>query len=155
MDFETILPKLYLFGAIFFAACLLVIAAIMLDLWDGIYTARRTGQRVHSHRLRVTIAKIGEYFRLIAVGTLVDCLGSLFSFYPLPIITILFGAGLIIVELKSMLEHARRRKSHTAEMPEIIAQIIDCKHEPDAEQLVKKLSALLTTPEKDRTTSRK
>lgn len=155
MDLETILPKLYLFGAIFFAACLLVIAAIMLDLWDGIYTARRTGQRVHSHRLRVTIAKIGEYFRLIAVGALVDCLGSLFSFYPLPIITILFGAGLIIVELKSMLEHARRRKSHTAEMPEIIAQIIDCKHEPDAEQLVKKLSALLTTPEKDRTTSRK
>lgn len=121
----------------------------MLDLWDGIYTARRTGQRIHSHRLRVTIAKIGEYFRLIAVGALVDCLGSLFSFYPLPIITILFGAGLIIVELKSMLEHAKRRKSHTAEMPEIIAQIIDCKHEPDAEQLVKKLSSLLTTPDKD------
>lgn len=155
MDLETILPKLYLFGAIFFAACLLVIAAIMLDLWDGIYTARRTGQRVHSHRLRVTIAKIGEYFRLIAVGALVDCLGSLFSFYPLPIVTILFGAGLIIVELKSMLEHARRRKSHTAEMPEIIAQIIDCKHEPDAEQLVKKLTTLLTTPEKDRTAPQK
>lgn len=149
MNLETIIPKLYLFTAIFFAACLLVIAAIMLDLWDGIYTARRTGQRIHSHRLRVTIAKIGEYFRLIAVGALVDCLGSLFSFYPLPIITILFGAGLIIVELKSMLEHAKRRKSHTAEMPEIIAQIIDCKHEPDAEQLVKKLSSLLTTPDKD------
>ncbi len=60
---ETIVPlnKLYLFVGVFLAVCILVIAAIMLDLWDGVHTAKKTHQRVHSHKLRVTIAKMSEY----------------------------------------------------------------------------------------------
>ena len=134
---ETIdIDKLFLFVGVFFAVCILVILAIILDLWDGVHTARKTGQRVHSHKLRVTVSKMSEYFRFIVIGFLVDCLGSLFSFYPLPIIAMLFGVGLIIVEAKSMFEHARRRKSHATEIPDIIRGIVDCAHEKDAKRLV-------------------
>ncbi len=122
---ETILSleKVYLFLGIFLAVCILVIVAIMLDLWDGVHTAKKTNQRVHSHKLRVTITKMSEYWRFILIGFLVDCLGIFFSFYIMPFVAVLFGAGLIVVEAKSMFEHANRRKSQTLQLPEIIRSI--------------------------------
>lgn len=141
---ETILSfdKLHLFLAVFFAVCILVIGAIMLDLWDGVHTAKVTNQRVHSHKLRVTIAKMSEYFRFMLIGFLVDCIGFLFSFYTLPFVVVLFGVGLIIVEAKSMFEHASRRKSHATELPEIIQSIVECARDKDAEKIVKQIQGL-------------
>lgn len=118
------LEKGYLFIGVFFAVSLLVIMAIMLDLWDGVYTAKRTGQRVHSHKLRVTIAKVSEYWRFLLIGFLADCLGFLFSFYFLPFMALLFGMGLIVVDIISMFEHAKRRKSQLIDLPDIIDGII-------------------------------
>ena len=65
------LDKIFLFLGVFLAVSLLVIIAIMLDLWDGVYTAKKTNQRVHSHKLRVTIAKMSEYWRFLLIGFLV------------------------------------------------------------------------------------
>ena len=130
------LEKGYLFIGVFFAVSLLVIMAIMLDLWDGMYTAKRTGQRVHSHKLRVTIAKVSEYWRLLLIGFLADCLGFLFSFYFLPFMALLFGMGLIVVEIISMFEHAKRRKSHLIDLPEIIDGIIAATSKKDAEKII-------------------
>lgn len=138
---ETIVEreKAYLFLGIFLAVCILVIAAIMLDLWDGVHTAKKTQQRVHSHKLRVTIEKMSEYFRFIMIGFLVDCLGLFFAIYPMPFVAILFGAGLIAVEVKSMFEHANRRKSHATELPGIIESIVRCAHEKDAKRLIEQI----------------
>lgn len=135
---ETIFSfdKAVLFVGVFLAASLLVIAAVMLDLWDGVYTARRTGERVHSHKLRVTIAKVSEYWRLLLIGFLADCLGFLFSFYFLPFMALLFGAGLIVVEILSMFEHARRRKSHLTDLPDIISDIIGAADRKDAMRVI-------------------
>lgn len=143
---ETILSleKVYLFLGVFLVVCLLVITAIMLDLWDGVHTARKTNQRVHSHKLRVTIEKISEYFRFVLIGFLVDCLGLLFTAYPMPFIAILFGVGLITVEVKSMFEHASRRRSHVTQMPEIIRGIVECVHDKDAKRLVEQIQSLST-----------
>lgn len=142
---ETIVStdKIYLFLGIFLAVCIFVIGAIMLDLWDGVHTAKVTNQRVHSHKLRVTIDKMGEYWRFIMIGFLVDCIGMFFSFYLLPFMSVLFGVGLIAVETKSMFEHARKRKSHTEELPNIIKSIIECAHEQDAKVILKKISELI------------
>ena len=129
-------PKLALFFAIFLAICILVIVAIMLDLWDGVHTAHKTGEKVHSHKLRVTIGKISEYFRFIAIGFLIDCIGIVFSFYIMPFVAVLFGVGLIAVEAKSMFEHASRRKSHTAELPNIVRAIVDCHNVEEALKIV-------------------
>lgn len=141
MDMTTFvsIEKAYLFLGVFLAVCLLVIIAIMLDLWDGVHTARRTGQKVHSHKLRVTIGKMSEYWRFIMIGFLVDCLGMFFSFYLLPFVAVLFGAGLIIVEGKSMFEHAARRKSAAAGLPDVLRDIVDCAHEKDALGIVERI----------------
>lgn len=140
---ETILSldKLLLFLGVFFAVSLIVIMAIMLDLWDGVYTAKRTHQPVHSHKLRVTIAKMSEYWRFLLIGFLVDCLGVFFSFYFLPFVAVLFGAGLIVVEAKSMFEHANRRKSEMTDLPEIINEIIAAADKKDAQKVIEVLTA--------------
>lgn len=133
--------KLYLFLGVFLAVCLVVIIAIMLDLWDGVYTAKKTNQRVHSHKLRVTIAKMSEYWRFLLIGFLVDCLGVFFDFYFLPFVAVLFGVGLLVVETKSMFEHANRRKSHMTELPDIINDIIRAVDKKDAEKIIGVLTA--------------
>lgn len=145
------IDKLYLFLGAFFAVCVLVIASIMLDLWDGVHTAKKTNQRVHSHKLRVTIQKMSEYFRFILIGFLVDCIGILFSFYALPFVTLLFGVGLIIVEAKSMFEHASRRKSHMTQLPDIIQAVINCAHDKDAKKLIQEIQSLNLTPDNEDT----
>lgn len=145
MEAIVTVPKLYLFLGVFLGICLLVILAIIMDLWDGVYTARRIGERIHSHKLRVTLSKISEYFRFIAIGFLVDCVGMLFPFYFMPFVAMLFGVGLTIVEAKSMFEHARRRHSHTVEVPDIISSIIACAKEKDAHALIEEIEKRLTT----------
>lgn len=139
------LNKVYLFLGIFLAVCILVITAIMLDLWDGVHTARKINQRVHSHKLRVTIGKMSEYWRFIMIGFLVDCLGIIFSFYVLPFVAVLFGAGLIVVEAKSMFEHANRRRSHLTELPDIVKSIIKAVDEKDAHKIINQLQSERTT----------
>lgn len=134
------LDKLMLFLSIFFGVCVLVILAIMLDLWDGVHTARKTNTRVHSHKLRVTIDKMSEYFRFLLIAFLVDCMGLLFAVYVLPFMAMLFGVGLIVVEVKSMFEHAQRRKSHTTQLPDILRAMVDCAHEKDARKLLEQFS---------------
>lgn len=134
------LEKGYLFIGVFLAVSLLVIMAIMLDLWDGVYTATRTGQRVHSHKLRVTITKVSEYWRFLLIGFLADCIGFIFSFYSLPFMALLFGMGLIVVEIISMFEHAKRRKSHLIDLPDIIDGIIAASTKKDAEKIISVIS---------------
>lgn len=133
-----------LFVGIFFAISLLVIFAIMLDLWDGVHTARVTKESVHSHKLRVTINKMSEYWRFLIIGFLIDCIGIIFSFYIMPFIVVLFGVGLIIIEIKSMFEHAKRRKSGTTELPNILHQIVKCANEKDARDLVEQINILFS-----------
>lgn len=133
--------KVYLFLGIFLGVCILVITAILLDLWDGVHTARKTNQRVHSHKLRVTIGKMSEYWRFIMIGFLMDCLGVVFSFYILPFVALVFGAGLIAVEAKSMFEHANRRKSHTAELPDIVSSIISAVDKKDAHRILERIKS--------------
>lgn len=147
MESLVSLNKVYLFLGVFLAVSLLVILAIILDLWDGVHTARFTRQRVHSHKLRITVSKIGEYWRFILIGFLVDCLGVIFSFYFMPFVTVVFGAGLIAVEAKSMFEHAGKRKSHTRDLPDIIARIIGCVKAKDAEEIVKLISSNINSTE--------
>lgn len=136
------LSKVYLFLSVFLAITIIMVAAIMLDLWDGVYTARVTKERVHSHKLRVTIEKISEYWRFIVIGFLIDCIGFIFSFYFMPFVVVLFGVGLIIIEIKSMFEHAKRRKSQTTELPYIVQNIINCASKKDANDIIERITML-------------
>ena len=141
------ISKILIFLGVFLAVSIFVIIAIMLDLWDGVHTAKKLKDRVHSHKLRVTIAKISEYWRLMVIGFLLDCIGIVFSFYILPFFAMLFGFGLIVIEIKSMIEHAKRRKSHTAELPDILHKMVACANEKDAHDLLEKIVTLTVTKE--------
>lgn len=138
------ISKVILFLGVFLGVSILVVLAIILDLWDGVHTAKCLNERLHSHKLRVTISKMSEYWRFILIGFLIDCIGIIFSFYIIPYITILFGVGLIVVEIRSMFEHAKKRKSHTTELPDILRKIVECANEKDAHDLVEKINALFT-----------
>lgn len=145
------ISKILIFLGVFLAVSIFVIIAIMLDLWDGVHTAKKLKDRVHSHKLRVTIAKISEYWRLMVIGFLLDCIGIVFSFYILPFFAMLFGFGLIVIEIKSMIEHAKRRKSHTAELPDILHKMVACANEKDAHDLLEKIVTLTVTKETPKT----
>lgn len=125
------------------ALWLLVILAILLDLWDGVYTAKATHQRIHSHKLRVTIDKVSEYWRLMLIGFIIDTIGVLFPVYSLPFLSIVFCVGLIGVEAKSMFEHAKRRKSKALEAKDIISMVVACASEGDAHSVLEKINDYL------------
>ena len=137
--------KAFLFLGIFAAVCLFDILAIMLDLWDGVYTAKSVGEKIHSHKLRITIGKMSEYWRFLIIGFLVDCILSFFSFYILPFVVVLFGVGLIIVEAKSMFEHAQRRKSKASELPSILKKIVSVKNTQEARELLKDITEYINS----------
>lgn len=149
MDRVIIYDKAYLFIGIFVAVCILVIVAILIDLWDALYTAKSTGERVRSRKLRITMNKVGEYWRYIFLGFLLDCLCCCFSFYSLPFMAILFGVGLIVVEAKSMFEHSRRRKSHTANLPDLLKKIISASTSQEAEKILKNITEYINDKEKE------
>lgn len=122
---------------------ILVILAVLIDLWDGVYTARQMGQRVHSHKLRVTIRKIGEYWRFILMGFVADTIGILFPFWAWPYLSIIICLAIIFIEGKSVMEHAKRRKSHVAQIPSVITEIVHCACEKDALELIQRIKTMI------------
>lgn len=96
---------------------IIVLAAVVIDLIDALYTARRIGEDIRSRILRKTVAKLGEYWRVLATGALADTICVAADFYRLPYTAILIALGLVGIELKSLLEHARKRKSALADLP--------------------------------------
>lgn len=118
---------------------LLTVAAILIDLWDGIYTARRLGERLHSHRFRDTVRKAGEYWRVLLFGFVADTLCVLFPWYKLPYLTMLVCMALIVIEARSVFEHIRRRKSGIARVPDVVGKIVECVTRKDAVRLIESL----------------
>lgn len=141
--------KFMLFAGILLAISILVIVAIILDLWDGVHTARVTKENIHSHKFRITIGKISEYWRFIIIGFLIDCIGCIFDFYLIPFVAVIFGTGLILVEIKSMFEHAKRRKSNTMNLPIILKRIVEAANEKDARDILEKITSILEDKNKD------
>lgn len=124
---------------------LVVIIATLVDMWDGLYTARKLGEKLRSHKFRHTIQKLGEYWRVMLIGLVFDTLCLCIPWYNFSYLTILVAVGLLVIEGKSMLEHIKRRKNRLSELPEIITGIISCVDEKDAMALVKKIKESVDT----------
>lgn len=129
------------------ALWILVILAVFIDLWDGVYTARKLGQRVHSHKLRVTIRKIGEYWRFILMGFVADTIGILFPQYQWPYLSIIICLSIIGIEGKSVMEHAKKRKSKVADIPDMVQEMIDCANKKEAVDIIKRIKDMLEIEE--------
>ena len=137
------LPHLYKHFGINLGLWLLVIFAVLIDLWDAIYTARQLGKKIHSHKLRMTINKMGEYWRIMLLGFVFDLIGVIFPFYAYPYLSILICVGIVLIEIKSVWEHAKRRKSKVGELPDIIEEVIKVASKPEAEAVLNRFKEYL------------
>ena len=113
--------------------------SVLVDMWDGVQTARFMKEKVDSKGLRRTFAKAGDYWRMMLFGLMFDSLGLLFPWYILPYMTMVITVGVLVIEFRSVWEHNKRKRSHAAELPNVIANIIKCASEKDALELINKI----------------
>lgn len=117
-----------------------VFIANILDFWSGRDTAKALGEPIDSKGYRRTFVKIGDYYRVLMFLLLFDLIGSLFEFYKLPFATLLGSVAVIAIELKSVIENSRRKKSHSAEIPQIIKEIVQCTTTAKGEEILKRIN---------------
>lgn len=95
------------------------------DTVSGIYTAKKTGEKLRSHRLRKMFEKMAVYWFFQVLVGVVGLILSLFPFYDLPYLSILFAIMICAAEGRSMWEHSRRRHDDVAKLPEAVQELID------------------------------
>lgn len=117
-----------------------VFIANFVDFWSGRNTARAIGEHIDSKGYRRTFIKIGDYYRVLIFALLFDLIGSLFTFYKLPFASLLGSISVIAIECASVLENSRRKKSHAAEVPDIIKKIIQCATTKDGEKILAEIT---------------
>lgn len=103
-----------------------MILAVLIDLWDRVITQRRLRRPVTSHKLRKTVNKTLEYWRLLLIGLLVDSALTIFTWYAAPYFSVALTVGLVAVEAKSMWEHALERRSGALRLMDVADAIINC-----------------------------
>lgn len=118
---------------------LVMFVSVLIDMWDGVQTARVLDEKIDSKGLRKTFAKAGDYWRMMLFGLMFDTLGLLFTWYILPYMTIVITLGILVIEFRSVYEHNKRKRSNAADLPNVIAKIVKCASEKDALELIQKI----------------
>lgn len=125
-----------------------VMCACLVDFWSGTSTAKALGESLHSHGLRRTIVKIGEYWRVLIFTLMFDMLGALLPFYSLPFATILCAIGIICIEARSVIENSRRKHSHAAEVPDMVKKIVEAATSEQGAEVLSAISDMLSKNKK-------
>lgn len=136
---EILGRKITLYAALIVGTWVAMACAVLIDLWTGIDKAKARGEKIDSHNIRRTIRKMGDYWRVQVFGLLIDVFAALFVAYP--IASILIGGGVIAIELRSVIENLRAKRSAAAELPDMVARIISAKNAGDAAELIKLIQA--------------
>lgn len=123
--------------------------ACIVDFWSGTITAKILGEKLMSHGFRRTIIKIGDYARVLTFAFMIDALGSLLKCYALPFASMLCTIAIIFIEGKSVLENSRRRKAHTADIPDMIKQIINAVTAKEGQEVFNKITSQLPDNKRD------
>ena len=137
---DAIVDYLIIRMAIVMICWTFVFAANFLDFWSGRDTAKAIGEKIDSQGYRRTFVKIGDYYRVLMFLLLFDLIGFLFPFYKLPFASIVGSISVIAIELISVLENSRQKKSRSAEIPDIIKKIIQCATAKDGEALLEEIT---------------
>ena len=148
-NFTAIVEYYFIRAAIVLACWTLTVVASLVDFWSGRDTARAIGEKVDSHGLRRTFAKVSDYYKVLLFFLMFDILGSFFDFYRLPFGTLLASMAVITIELVSVWENSKRKKSHAADVPEIVKKIIQCGDVRKSTALLAEIAAQLKDKEKD------
>ncbi len=127
---------LHNYVVVMFICCIFIILSAFVDMWAGIDAAKANKESIDSKSLRRTVSKVVDYFRVLVFGAMIDGLGLLFPWYVAPYCMVMVTVGIIVIECKSVMENSRKKKSHAAEITDVIRKIIDCVNDKDAAALI-------------------
>jgi hypothetical protein len=128
---KRIFPQIIMLAVMYF----LVLVVIFLDLWAGIRKAKARGEYRSSVGLRKTVEKIGKYYNMIFVMTVIDAMQMItiahidleinFHVPIIPILTFLSCIFVGFIELKSVYEKAEdKEKAEITETAKIVGKVI-------------------------------
>ena len=113
---------------------LAVLLAMVIDLGSGLYKAKQRGELRTSEALRRSLSKFISYEGGLAIAAMVDGLISMADFFGLfgisrlsavPVVTILVGIFLLVVEFMSVRETAdAKTKKQQAAAAELLAKLL-------------------------------
>ena len=145
--FEAIMEDLQLAQfaikeAFWFLLCAgLTFGAILVDLSTGVSKARALKEKVYSGGLRKSFIKLRDYLSIFYFGVIVDiALNLVWKYMPIGLVTTCIAASAI--ELMSVVENLKLKKSSAAIMPEMIAKIVEVKDAEGAAKVIEELKSL-------------
>lgn len=122
---------------------LLVLMAMIIDLGSGLYKAKQRGELRSSEALKRTLTKFISYEGGLVIAAMVDMLINMAHFFELfginalsniPVVTILVGIFLLIVEFMSVREKAdEKTKKQQADTASVLAELLTKK---DVKELI-------------------
>ena len=125
-----------------------IVLAILVDLWDRIYTNKKLGKKVSSHKMRITIDKFTEYWRFMLIAFTIDTVLFVgFYLYHIPLLpyaSMALCIVLLIIEIKSLYEHAKERKSELVELKDLMQIVINATTSADAKEAIESVSEFIT-----------
>lgn len=137
-----------------FGIYMMVLLAILADLWSGVRKAKKNGIVHSSYGFKRTIDKVARYYNVMLALTLVDAMqmGSLwylekyYSYHwPIfPIITLIGAIGICLIEIKSIYEKAED-KVRIENVTKMAGTIIT--HKDDISEIVKAVVNYMQSPE--------
>ena len=138
-DYPALCEYIIIRVAITMVCWFFMVCATLVDFWSGVATAKATKEPLMSHGFRRTITKMSSYWQVLIFALMFDILGAFLSFYYLPFLTMVSTLAIIIIEGRSVIENGQRKKSHAAQIPEVVADIIKAATSEDADKVYKRI----------------
>ena len=138
---QTILPNVVIFAG------LAVLLAILADLVSGCRKAKKDGFLRSSKGLRRTVRKIGEYYNLMFVISVIDIVQMVaifqggWSIVQMPFLSFAATIFLCIIELKSIYE--RRSEKERADMETVAKFLANAMKNKDTKEAINVLSEII------------
>ena len=141
-DFHALGEYVVIRVSITMVCWLFMVLATLVDFWSGVTTAKALKEPLMSHGFRRTITKISDYWRVLLFALMFDILGAFLSFYYLPFLSMLCTLAIVIIEARSVVENSKRRRSHAAEVPSVVSDIVGALTKEDAMKAAERIIAL-------------
>lgn len=111
--------------------------ACLIDMWTGISKAKALKEKIKSRSLRCTVIKISEYWRVQLMAMLIDIIAlcGQWDIYRAPYASVLFSIAIISIEIWSVFENLKAKKSPAGEVPVAIVEILNKLKSEDIEHL--------------------
>ena len=105
---------LYRHLAVCFGLFLLTAAACGVDFISGTWTAKKLHEPLRSHKFRKTVEKIAWYWLIQLLGFLFGIMGTVFTWYEWPYVSMVIAAAIVSIETRSVMEHSKRRNGQNS-----------------------------------------